>query len=126
MRQQKLAIIKQFSRQKLDKYSLIKLKYYFNKKHFIKLNFETDKLVENLAALIAKIKTHKKGPAGILISNNLFELCSRILNHLIFLDSFITSCVLFAPPSTEKFRVDISRFTQSSDEEYQEKESITQ
>ncbi|RNA33404.1 39S ribosomal mitochondrial [Brachionus plicatilis] len=68
------------------------------------LNFETNQLVENLAAIIEKIKTHKKYAA----------------------DSFIASCVLFAPPSTEKFRVDISRFSEAETKENEEKESVAQ
>ncbi|CAF0786032.1 unnamed protein product [Brachionus calyciflorus] len=64
------------------------------------LNFETSKLVENLGALAEKVKTHKKYAT----------------------ESFITSCVLYAPPSTEKFKVDISRFTPKVVENIKQKE----
>jgi hypothetical protein len=66
------------------------------------LNFETGQLIENLEALIKKLITHKK-----------FDP-----------QNFILDCVLYAAPSTEKFKVDISRFIeieQDEDEKFKEK-----
>jgi hypothetical protein len=48
-------------------------------------------LVENLEALLKKLLVHKK-----------FDP-----------ENFITDCVLYAAPSTEKFKVDISRFIEN-------------
>ena len=68
-----------------------------------KLNFETEQLVENLEALVKKLLGHKK-----------FDP-----------ENFITDCVLFVAPSTEKFKVDISRFIElEEDENEQPKEKL--
>lgn len=40
--------------------------------------------------------------------NRLLMVCT-----LNWIDDFITECVLFAAPSTEKFQVDLSRFSNS-------------
>ena len=56
-------------------------------------------MVENLGALVKKLLTHKKfDPANL-----------------------ITDCVLYSAPSTEKFRVDISRFIEMKEDEHNEK-----
>jgi hypothetical protein len=38
-------------------------------------------------------------------------------------DTFITDCVLYAPPSTEKFKVDLSRFTVIPEDEEDDAQS---
>jgi hypothetical protein len=72
------------------------------------LGFETQQLVENFSALINKIISHKAYSAN----------------------TFITECILFSAPSTEKFKVDFSRFlpiieneTSIEDKKQQENES---
>lgn len=59
------------------------------------LGFETQQLVDNFSALINKIMNHKT------YSPN----------------TFITECVLFSAPSTEKFKVDFSRFLRITENE---------
>jgi len=60
-----------------------------------KINMGVDKLTENLGAAVDKIKMHKKYAT----------------------DTFISDCVLYAPPSTEKFKVDLTRYTALPEEE---------
>ena len=60
-------------------------------------------MVENLEALVKKLLGHKKFDS----------------------ENFITDCVLFAAPSTEKFKVDIRRFIElEEDENEQPKEKL--
>jgi ribosomal protein L1 len=59
-----------------------------------RLNFEMDHLVENLKNILLQVLEHKKFDS----------------------ESFIKSCVLYCPPSTEKFKIDVSRFYEKPEE----------
>ena len=59
------------------------------------LGFETQQLVDNFSALINKVMNHK------MYSPN----------------TFVTECVLFSAPSTEKFKVDFSRYLRITEKE---------
>jgi ribosomal protein L1 len=60
-----------------------------------KLNFGTEELIENLQNLVKQVLEHKKFDS----------------------ENFIRDCVLYAPPSTEKFKIDITRFNEKIDEQ---------
>jgi ribosomal protein L1 len=64
------------------------------------LNFEMDHLIENLKSILRQILDHKKYDS----------------------EAFIKSCILYAPPSTEKFKVDVSRFYEKPEEVKEDEE----
>jgi len=66
-----------------------------------KLSMGVEKLTDNLGAAVDKIKMHKKYA----------------------METFMSDCVLFAPPSTEKFKVDLTRFTVAPVEDDKEDEN---
>ena len=57
------------------------------------LNFETNQLIENLESILVQILDKKN-----------------------YDSEFIKSCILYAPPSIEKFKIDISRFYKKPEE----------
>lgn len=68
------------------------------------LNFPTEQLTENLGALISKLIAHKRYAQ----------------------ETFISECVLYCAPSTEKFKVNLDRFTRPEQQEQQETEQEKQ
>ena len=69
-----------------------------------------ENLTANLGAAIDKIKMHKKYAIGQYFIDYKYQILLKIYLFFIVKDTFITDCVLYAPPSTEKFKVDLSRF----------------
>lgn len=69
-------------------------------------------MVENFECLVKALDKYKR--IGKLSSNRKKSIIAQLGNVSCFmwcLDNFITDCVLYAAPSTEKFKVDMSKYT---------------
>lgn len=80
------------------------------RKWYLSKDYETVKITDQKASLKVKIGTLDMGVEKL--TENLTSLIHKVRDHKKHLtDDFITECVVFAAPSTEKFKVDLSRFS---------------
>lgn len=80
------------------------------KRFYLSKDYGVEKLTDSKGSLKAKIGTLDMGAEKL--TENLCSLIEKVREHKKFMtDDFITECVVFAAPSTERFKVDLSRFS---------------
>lgn len=86
------------------------------RRFYLSKDYAVEKLTDSKGSLKAKIGTLDMGVEKL--TENLSSLITKVKEHKKYMtDDFITECVVFAAPSTERFKVDVSRFSENRDDE---------
>jgi len=91
-------------------------------RYHLSKDYESSKINDELGVLKAKIGTLNMGVEKL--SENLSALVARVKQHKKYSNAFVLDLAVFAPPSTEKFLVDLSEYDSVAEADKEEAEEV--